>query len=260
MTLNKTSLAIALAALLFGGNALADRGGYKHHGASDDIHVDNYVDDGNGNNQWEDSANHTDSYNDKSDNSTVTKNDASNTAKDSFNDKSDNSMVDKSDNSTVNKSDSSQSAKDSFNDESDSSLTRSQNDNSDNSTTDKSDNSTVTRNDAKDSFNTDSSISYKDSFNDSSTTTNTTNNITMDADVVIANSNQMGFVAANNVSNAGSGGFLRRPGGGGAMNLNSTNNLGGLGGAAGITSVAQSAGANNLIQQNVTTNASVLTD
>ena len=43
------------------------------------------------------------------------------------------------------------------------------------------------------------------------------------------------------------------------VKVENVNNLGGLDSAAGITTVAQNAGANSLIQQSVATNASVFT-
>ncbi|MEZ9785978.1 hypothetical protein AB4339_14020, partial [Vibrio breoganii] len=128
MNLNKTGLAIALAAAMLSGGALADRGHGNKHGSnpSDEIEIENFVDGGGGNKQWSDSANTDGSYNDRSD-SSLTRSQNDNSDRSDNSDSSDNS--DNSDNTDNS-------------DNSDSSLSSSYNNNSDNSdNSDGSDNS-----------------------------------------------------------------------------------------------------------------------
>ncbi|MFH4247308.1 hypothetical protein WAI89_21380, partial [Acinetobacter baumannii] len=70
--------------------------------------------------------------------------------------------------------------------------------------------------------------------------------------MVVASSSLMGGVTGASVIYATNADDTR-------VRVENMNTLGGLGGAAGITTVGQNAGSNSLVQQSVTTNASVFT-
>ncbi len=71
--------------------------------------------------------------------------------------------------------------------------------------------------------------------------------------MVVASSNLMGQVYSTSVNydSSDEDNVLR---------VENVNNLGGFNNAAGITTVAQNAGANSLVQQSVATNASLFTE
>ncbi|MDF4588430.1 dentin sialophosphoprotein, partial [Vibrio parahaemolyticus] len=106
----------------------------------------------------------------------------------------------------------------------------------------------------------DSSTTNSNSFNDnsnyqsdsSSTNVDSFNQVHMDTDMVVASSSLMGGVTGASVIYATNADDTR-------VRVENINTLGGLGGAAGITTVGQNAGSNSLVQQSVTTNASVFT-
>ncbi|WP_261815321.1 hypothetical protein [Vibrio gallicus] len=227
MTFNKTGIAIALsAAFLFSGSVLAD---YKKGGSSDpsSTEVENYVDDGNSNKQWSDSANAQGSYNDSSDSSDNSDQSTTASVDDSFNIDSD-ITSDSSKNLDI---------------ESDSSKNL----------------------DVKDSFNIDSdsskNVDIKDSFNHDSRH-ETTFDLDVEANFVVANSELNGEVDDNDIDlgSAGQGYKRGQKSSGAGMGLSASNTLNGMDNVSGITTVAQNSGANSLVQQSVNTNASLHTD
>ncbi|MGR5471141.1 dentin sialophosphoprotein, partial [Vibrio astriarenae] len=76
------------------------------------------------------------------------------------------------------------------------------------------------------------------------------NTLQMDSDTVVATSEVMGSVSSTSVNYS----TMEKDS---TVRVDNVNNLGGMDGASGITTVAQSAGGNALIQQSVATNASV---
>ncbi|GEA51538.1 hypothetical protein VIN01S_23420 [Vibrio inusitatus NBRC 102082] len=252
MNMNKTGIALALAAILLSGNAFADGrrgndGPNTQSVPSDSVEVDdNYVNGGNNNKQWEDSANMQGSgnnHNNTDDNSNSLE------VADSFNLDSD-IDVDKSNNSTHDTDNSKNlDVADSFNLDTDIDV-----DKSNNSTHDTDNSKNL---DVADSFNIDADGSTNDSYNQ-------TYELDIDATFVVANSSLDGEVNDNEIEIGSSGGGYEqrgrssRPSASGAVNLRAVNSVDGMRNVAGITSVAQNAGANSLVQQSVNTNASII--
>ena len=209
MILSKTGLAIAVSALLFSGSSLAFNG----------------VDDGNGNAQWDDSANTT---------NTTNTNTLGVGIDDSFN-----QLTDNSDNLDVE-------VDDSFNDD-----------------TTNNTNTTLGVG-IDDSFNeyeyTDNSdtldVEIDDSFNDNSTndsynTDDSYNTLSVSTDMVVASSTLNG-TAAGLVIYTNTDDFAD-------IEVGNYNSIDGMSGVAGIVTVGQVAGANSLVQQSVVTNANLFT-
>ncbi|GEA62608.1 hypothetical protein [Vibrio comitans] len=254
MTFYKTNVAIALAAILLSANALAKPGGsggpQQQSAPSESVDVDdNYVNGGNNNKQWEDSAN-IDMQGSGNNHNNTDDNSKSLDVTDSF--KLDSDIdVDKSNNSTHDTDNSkSLDVADSFKVDTDIDV-------------DKSNNSTHDTDNSK-------NLDIADSFNiDADGSTNNSNNRTYELDIdatfVVATSELNGEVDENEVEIGSSGaGYDRgrkgpsRPSASGAVNLRAVNSVDGMRNVAGITSVAQNAGANSLVQQSVNTNASII--
>ncbi|MGD8111542.1 hypothetical protein [Vibrio sp. TRT 17S01] len=96
----------------------------------------------------------------------------------------------------------------------------------------------------------DGNNSWSDSLNTTTTTTNTS--ISLESDMVVADADLNGSISNVSATNTQLALF-------GYQRVSSANSLDGFSGTAGITTVGQNAGANSMVQQAVTTNASVFT-
>ncbi|OBT16012.1 hypothetical protein A9264_12160 [Vibrio sp. UCD-FRSSP16_10] len=110
---------------------------------------------------------------------------------------------------------------------------------------------------------TTSTLDIRDSF-----TYDERNSIDVKANVVVANSDLKGAVRGNDANvNGNFGSSQDKPSkdkdvpptgsAAGALNVTTSNSINGMSHIAGITTVAQNAGANSLVQQSVNTNASL---
>ncbi|MEH0740129.1 hypothetical protein H4F05_01295 [Vibrio cholerae] len=237
MNLQKTGIAVAMSALFVSGIAWADNNN------SDDFLSHNT----DSSNNWDDSANtvtQTETvYDNDTDNSVANSGNTANLA--SGNTMTDNSVDDSGNTATYTEA----------NSEIDNSVDDSGN------TANIASGNTLTDNSVDDSGNTNSSTN--DSYNDGSDNSNTWNNsantytttyeIDLDSDTVVASSTLSGNVTGVAVV-YGAGGNQGR------VSVDNINRMDGFGSAAGIVTVAQNAGSNSLIQQSVSTNASVFTD
>jgi hypothetical protein len=84
-----------------------------------------------------------------------------------------------------------------------------------------------------------------------------------DLDITVAKSELDGYISGNTVEYGEAGGMKHRPCGqcaGAGVSVRNSNTLSGFGGASGISTVGQTAGANSMVQQSVVTNASLHTN
>ncbi|GAA5646960.1 hypothetical protein [Vibrio proteolyticus] len=132
------------------------------------------------------------------------------------------------------------------------------------------DNNTISTNDGNDG-NTWTSLSNEQTFmNEQSWSNKQSLEISVDMDTVVAQNDLSGEVSDTSVSYGATSSPAQSRGRGhghdnseeccGGLTVNHSNSLGGFNSAAGISTVAQNAGNNSLIQQAVSTNASVFTD
>jgi len=99
----------------------------------------------------------------------------------------------------------------------------------------------------------DGNTTLTNSFNTATTTTNTAVDVLIESDSVVAEADLNGTVS--NVSATNSQSALL-----GIQRVRASNSLDGFSATAGITTVGQNAGANSMVQQAVSTNASVFTN
>lgn len=265
MNLQKTGIAVAMSALFVSGIAWADNNN------SDDFLSHNT----DSSNNWDDSANTVTQtqtvYDNDTDNSVANSGNTANLA--SGNTMTDNSVDDSGNTATYTEAntDTDNSVANSGN----TANLASGNTMTDNSVDDSGNTATYTEantdidNSVDDSGNTatvasgNTNSSTNGSYNDGSDNSNTWNNsantytntyeIDLDSDTVVASSTLGGSVSGVSVV-YGAGGNKGR------VSVDNINRMDGFGSAAGIVTVAQNAGSNSLIQQSVSTNASVFTD
>ncbi|NAW59012.1 hypothetical protein [Vibrio sp. V36_P2S2PM302] len=131
------------------------------------------------------------------------------------------------------------------------------------------DNNRIRTNDGNDN-NTFTTLTNEQTFmNEQSWSNSQSLDIRLDMDTVVAQNDLSGEVSNTSVSYGASSSPSQSFGRGhgrddeaccGSLTVNHSNSLGGFNGAAGINTVAQNAGNNSLVQQAVSTNASVFTD
>lgn len=245
MNLQKTGIAVAMSALFVSGIAWADNNN------SDDFLSHNT----DSSNNWDDSANTVTQtqtvYDNDTDNSVANSGNTANLA--SGNTMTDNSVDDSGNTATYTEANSE--IDNSVDDSGNTANIASGNTLTDNSVDDSGNTATV----ASGNTNSSTNGSYNDgsdnsnTWNNSANTYTTTYEIDLDSDTVVASSTLSGNVTGVAVV-YGAGGNQGR------VTVDNINRMDGFGSAAGIVTVAQNAGSNSLIQQSVSTNASVFTD
>ncbi|KAB1458036.1 hypothetical protein [Vibrio panuliri] len=109
----------------------------------------------------------------------------------------------------------------------------------------------------------DNNKEWHNSANTTMTTTTTKHELNFEVDMVVAKSDLDGHITNTSVEYGEAAGMTRYRGcskcAGAGVEVRNSNNMTGFNNAAGITTVAQSAGANSFVQQAVVTNATVQT-
>ncbi|OLQ93155.1 hypothetical protein BIY22_01295 [Vibrio panuliri] len=109
----------------------------------------------------------------------------------------------------------------------------------------------------------DNNKEWHNSANTTMTTTTTKHELNFEVDMVVAKSDLDGHISNTSVEYGEAAGMTRYRGcskcAGAGVEVRNSNNMTGFNNAAGITTVAQSAGANSFVQQAVVTNATVQT-